>query len=201
MNKIDFLAIQGKKVLLDTNIIMKIEDSSKDVKELLLAFATKNNVCICDTVLYELLRNLNAQRFRERHNLIRTAGLNCISEGTPAVKAMFERISWLYFSYLRKEPSNFLHRKQNDLWIISAGLANGIRYFLTTDKSADFLPALFTTKRFALDKKQHICLHEFNNQAAVDAWRELYTEESCTIRLQKGYLETIKKQSLLLYGS
>ncbi len=201
MTKDALLAVHGKRILLDTNIIMKIEDSTKDVRETLLQFASTNDVCICDTVLYELLRNLNAKRFRERHNLIRKAGLNCISEGTQAVQAMFERISWLYLSLLNKEPTNFLHRQQNDLWIIAAGLANGVRHFLTTDKSSDFLPAVFQTQIFALDGKQKLCLHTFNNAAATKAWAKLSAEEACTIKLSRNYLEEIRKQSLSLQNS
>lgn len=195
MSKAEFQAVKGKQVLLDTNIIMKIEDSPKEVRECLLAFATSNEVCICDTVLYELLRNMNAKRFRERHALIRKAGLHCISENESAVKAMFERVNWLYLSLLHNQPQNFLHRQQNDLWIIAAGLVNGIRHFLTTDQSSDFLPALFTTTTFSVDAKQKLCLHEFKNKAAVNLWNKLMDAESCAVVLHKGYLEAIKKQS------
>ncbi|MEI8229965.1 MAG: PIN domain-containing protein [Candidatus Peregrinibacteria bacterium] len=196
MSKTEFLAVQGKRVLLDTNVIMKIEDSPKTVRGALVTFAKNNDVCICDTVLYELLRNLNAKRFRERHSLIRDAGLQCISEGTPEVRAMFERVNWLYLSALRKEPCAFLHRRQNGLWIIAAGLANGISHFLTTDQSLDFLPMFFSTSKFSLDgNQQQICLHAFNNSSAADEWSRLLMDECCTISLRKRYMQTIKQQS------
>jgi predicted RNase H-like HicB family nuclease len=118
-----FRRVRGQRVLLDTNVIMRVEDArSSQVRGALLSFAEHNEVCICDTVMYELLRNLNAKRFRERHELLRRAGLKCLAEDV-AVRAMFERLNWLYLSALRIEPWNFLHRQQNDLWIIAAGLA------------------------------------------------------------------------------
>lgn len=162
MNKIAFSAVVGTKVLLDTNIIMKIEDSPKDVREAIVAFAK---------------------------------ALECLSEGHQAVRSMFERLNWLYVSCLRKEPWAFLHRQQNDLWIIAAGLAHGFRNFLTTDGSADFLPQLFDTQEFSLDAKQKIHLHEFNNEKAGAEWGRLYDDESCEIHLPMGYLGKLKEES------
>ncbi len=198
MNVESFLGVSGRRVLLDTNVIMRVEDArSADVREALLSFAKENEVCISDTVMYELLRNLNAKRFRERHALLRRAGLQCLAENA-AVQAMFERLNWLYLSVLRSEPWTFLHRQQNDLWIIAAGLANGVQSFLTTDRSADFLPQFFSTETFVLDEKRNdctICLHTFQNARAVDQWKQLEHDEECRIRLPKGYLDKIKAES------
>lgn len=195
MNKSDFLGIRGTQVLLDTNIIMELDGSPKDVREALLSFANNNDVCICDTVLYELLRNLNAKRFRERHALIRKAGFDCLSEGTPAVKAMYERINWLYLSILHNEPWNFLHRRQDDLWIIAAGLANGMLHFLTTDDTSDFLSNLFETKKYDLGAKRKFCLHKFQNDKAILEWNKLARDERLTLSLPCGYLKKIKEES------
>ena len=182
--------IEQRRVLLDTNIIMKVEDGDSDTKKALLEFAEKNEVYICDTVLYECLRNLNSKRFRERHQLLRKAGLECLAEDG-AVKAMFQRINWLYLFALRAEPWTFLSRQQNDLWIIAAGLANGVFNFLTTDKSSDFLPTFFQTKSFCYDEKKKACiyLHEFLDSNAEKVWQEIESHELCEIKLPKGYLK------------
>ena len=177
---------------------MRVEDArSVEVREALLSFVKQNEACICDTVMYELLRNLNAKRFRERHAVLRNAGLICLPEDAP-VRAMFERLNWLYLSVLSAEPWTYLHRQQNDLWIIAAGLANGVQTFLTTDASSDFLPQFFSTKKFLLDEKHDdciICLHEFQNTKAAACWKQLEQEETCNIRLPKGYLNKIKTDS------
>ena len=177
---------------------MRVEDArSAEIRTMLLSFAEQNEICICDTVMYELLRNLNAKRFRERHALLRRAGLECLAEGD-AVRAMFERLNWLYLSALRTEPWAYLHRQQNDLWIIAAGLANGIQQFLTTDSSADFLPQFFSTQTFILGEKQQsctICLHDFQNTKAAEQWKQLEDSEECRLALPRGYLDTMKTKS------
>ncbi len=81
------LSISGERVLLDTNVIMRMEDArTATVREVLRSFVKNNDVCICDTVMYELLRNLNAKRFRDRHAFLREAGMSCLPEGTAAVR-------------------------------------------------------------------------------------------------------------------
>ncbi len=196
----DLTKVEGKRVLLDTNIIMKVEDGKSDVREALLGFANKNETYISDTVLYECLRNLNAKRFRERHQLMRKAGFECLAEDA-VVKAMFERINWLYLLALQTEPWAFLERRQNDLWIIAAGLANGVFNFLTTDKSSDFLPTFFKTKSFCYDEKKKSCiyLHEFLDSDAEKMWQEIEKNEFCKIKLPKGYLKKIKEESWKSY--
>ncbi len=183
---------------------MKVEDARKSVvRGALLKFVEQNEVCICDTVMYELLRNLNAKRFRERHALVRRAGLECLAEDD-AVRSMFERINWLYLSALQKEPWKYLHRNQNDLWIIAAGLANGVQSFLTTDSSSDFLSDFFSTDIFCLDKERsdcNICLHDFHDELAEKRWKLLEKEEGCTAALAKGYLKKLESESWKKYGA
>lgn len=193
-NHRSFLLICERKVLFDTNILMLSDQSKARQRKLLVDFTSQNAVCICDTVFFESLRNMNHEKFRKRKEEIRKMTSEVISETSKEVKAIFERLSIIYMYLYRDNIQGFFHRNIQDLWIIAAALSHGIECILTRDESNDFHSELFVTEKYDLNGGVTVHLKTFNDQRAQEIWEEIKKNgNQITVKLSQGYLNELLK--------
>ncbi|MEK7137009.1 MAG: PIN domain-containing protein [Patescibacteria group bacterium] len=172
--------MRGKRLLLDTNILIAGCTAGREQKTIIADVVGQNDVCICDTVFWEFMRNCNANTFRERMGFLGadwagTKLLDVVHEDAD-IKKMHQRLWLVYLFVLRKKPLAMVNIPSPDLWIAASCVHHRMDNILTTDHSGDYPDELFTERSYPIGRNITLHLKTFRRERARELWREMQQE-------------------------
>jgi|GEM_PF-2340015 len=189
----DLMAIRGISVLLDTNILIQGTGAKfQEQRVAITDFCKQNNVCICDTVFYEFMRNCSLKTFRQRRIQVESwiggkeTPMQVLAENDDVCRT-FENLWILYLYLMRSEPKRLIHLSKEDAWISAAAVHHKIDNILTTDDSGDYPSEVFSSRSFDLGKeKSGLILHlkTFRREAAREHWKIMLKTKSINVSFQ-----------------
>jgi len=191
----ELLTLQRMRVLLDTNILIQGADARcLEQRKAIQDFCKQNEVCICDTVFYEFLRNCSPEKFRRRMRQVeswsRKTGMMPVLPENEKIPRTFESLWILFLSVMRADPKRLIHLNKEDLWIAAAAAGHGIDHILTTDHSGDYPPEAFDDRSFDISmEKSHLVLHlkTFKRNWAREQWKTLMKAGSANIDIRSFF--------------
>ncbi len=174
----EYIEQNNPRVLLDTNILSRGCSGSSNEKKLVGEICTICDICICDTVYWEFLRNNSIDTFRERRDFLgkmKSSGFleeKRIIHEDEKITEMHSRLFALLIRLYSKEPKRVLRFLSPDLWISAVCIENKIDHILTENNS-DFPSDFFETISKLIPEKGHViyCL-KFKREVIRKYWIE-----------------------------